>query len=112
MTLPKFNVICSLMRAAKVTKLAHGFNAYFFIVIFMLKRSASPIFTKTPFTLQAKANLLNFIFGNVEARILMQSLQGVISLDIAPASGAAASEGPSEPGLSSAAKALPCEKIL
>jgi hypothetical protein len=107
--LPKFNYIAALMRSAKISKLVHGVNYYFFTRIFMLESSISSVLAKSPFTdLVVQRNLLGFILGKAETKALTLELQAISSLTIAPSAVAAASE----PGLSSAAKAPPCEKSL
>ena len=108
--LAKFNHIVPLIRAAKIAKIAHGVNSYFFTRIFMLKSSVSSILTTTSFTLQAKTHLLSFILGKAEARTLMLELQAISASAIAPAVGAAALKGASEPEPSAAAH--PCKKSL
>ena len=110
MPLVKFNYIVALMRAAKIANIVHGVNSYFFTRIFMLKSSTSSIRTITPFTLQAKTQLLSFMLGKAEARTLMLELQEISALAIAPAAGAATSEGATEPEHSAAAH--PCENSL
>ena len=110
MPLVKFNYIVALMRAAKIANIVHGVNSYFFTRIFMLKSSTSSIRTITPFTLQAKTQLLSFMLGKAEARTLMLELQAISALAIAPAAGAAASEDATEPEHSAAAH--PCENSL
>ena len=108
--LAKFNHIVPLIRSAKIAKIVHGVNSYFFTRIFMLKRSVSSILTTTPFTLQAKTHLLSFILGKAEARTLMLELQAISASAIAPAVGAAALEGASEPEHSAAVQ--PCKKSM
>jgi hypothetical protein len=92
MPLVKFNYIVALMRAAKIANIVHGVNSYFFTRIFMLKSSTNSIRTIIPFTLQAKT--------------LMLELQAISALAIAPATGAAASEGAAEPEHSTVAPVL------
>ena len=72
----------------------------------MIKSSTISIRTITPFTLEAKTQLLSFMLGKAEARTFMLEIQEISALAIAPAAGAAASEGTAEPEHSTIAPVL------
>ena len=88
MPLEKFNHIVPLMRAAKIAKLVHSVNAYFFTRIFMRESSTSSMLEKMPFDL--KANLLDFVLGKAETKTLTRELQAISFLAMASVSRAAA----------------------
>ena len=93
------------MRAAKIAKLAHGFNAYFFIHIFMFKSSKSStnsMLAKTPFYF--KSGILSFVLGKEEATLVMQDLHAIRQASIAPSAAALSSAAAAEPEPSAAAE--------
>jgi len=96
--LPKFKSIASLMRAAKIAKLVHGFNLYFFLRMVtgnhMLENMPSDAITK----------ILSFIVGGRQAIVMTKEIPAVKLSSIAPAAAALSSAAAAEPEPSAAAE--------
>ncbi|MDA9832229.1 ankyrin repeat domain-containing protein [Gammaproteobacteria bacterium] len=70
----KFNIMVSIMRAAKTAKLVYGINAHFLIRTLTLGPQHSML-QKAAKASRVKAILLGYIIGETETGILMKELQ-------------------------------------
>lgn len=70
----KFNIMVSIMRAAKTAKLVYGINAHFLIRTLTLGPQHSML-QKAAKAFRVKAILMGYIIGETETGILMKELQ-------------------------------------